>query len=160
MSECLTGPVIFNYPLWAQRYPEFSQTVGPDLAQLLFAEAGQYCDNSPCSVICDIPLRTIILNALVAHLAVLNVGANGSPASPLVGRLSDASEGSVSVSTEMGNPGDAGASVNWYMQSKYGASAWQLMSPYRLGGRYTPGAVPYLGVSPFGWGSGGYGGRY
>jgi hypothetical protein len=157
MSGCLPpAPVVFDYATWAVRFPNFSQTVGNGLATLYFNEASIYCDNSPCSAIYDVNIRAVILNLLTAHIAQLNTGQNGSPTNPsmLVGRIDSATQGSVSVSADMGAPGPAGGTVNWYNQTPYGAQAWVLMAPFRLGGRYTPGAVPYFGYRR---GNGGYG---
>lgn len=160
MSDCFpTGPYIFSYAVWAARFPNFSQTVGPDLAQAYFDEACVYVDNTGCSVIYNTNTRGLILNLIVAHLAQLNTGVNGSTASALVGRITDASEGSVSVSADMGAQGPAGGSVNWYNQTAWGAQAWQMMSPFRLGGRYSPSPRRNFGINgPF-YGYSGYLGR-
>lgn len=146
-----TGIVVFNYAEWILRYPEF-QTVSSGLAQLYFNEAGLYFNNTPCSAACNAATggaRDLILNMLTAHIAALNAPLNGQASSPLVGRVSDVSEGSVSVSADMGEvPGSAA----WFMQTKYGAAAFQAMKTFRIG-YYTPGPRPYLGVGRVqGWG--------
>lgn len=143
------GPVVFNYDLWAQRYPEFSQTVGAALAGMYFTEASMYLDNTACSPIIDNTpggQRALLLNMLTAHIAALNTGTNGSAASALVGRISDATQGSVSVTADMGVSGPAGGSAPWYQQTKYGAAYWQATAGYRMGGRYFRGPQPYFGV--------------
>ncbi|MDE3023802.1 MAG: DUF4054 domain-containing protein, partial [Pseudomonadota bacterium] len=53
---------------------------------------------------------------------------NGQAASPLVGRINSATEGSVSVTADMGAVTNTQA---WYMQTKYGAAYWQASAPYR-----------------------------
>lgn len=159
MSWCLPGglvggPVVFDYGTWSLRYPEFTQTVNAGLAQLYFDEACMFLENSACSRVIDNRPggeRAMLLNMLVAHIAALNAGTNGSAASALVGRISGATQGTVSVRTDMGSPGSSAGSAAWYQQTKYGAAFWQTTAGFRLGGRYKPGPQPYFGVNrPFG----------
>lgn len=153
----VSGPVVFNYGLFALRYPEFSQTVSEPLAQIYFTEACMYLDNTACSPIIDnTPTgeRSMLLNMIVAHIAALNAGVNGTTEpTQLVGRISDATMGSISVSTDAGDLGPAGGSAAWFLQTKYGYAFWQACAGWRLGGRYKPGPQPYFGVSqPYGVG--------
>lgn len=75
----------------------------------------------------------LALHWLTAHLVALNGtgilgAAAGQPASTLVGRISSATEGSVTVQTDMQSvPG----SEQWFRQTKYGATYWQMVAPYR-----------------------------
>lgn len=155
MSGCDTSPVVFNFQVWATRYPEFSQTVtDPNLAELYFLEAQLYLDNGQCAVI-PTAVRTLLLNMLVSHIAALNVGTNGSAASALVGRISSATQGSVSVAADMGTPGPSSGSAAFLQQTKYGAAFLQACAAYRLGGRYSPGAQPYFGYRRGGGGQNG-----
>jgi len=148
MSGCVTGPVVFSFTTWATRYPEFSQTVADaNLAALYFAEAELYLDNGPCAVI-PTSIRALLLNMLVAHIAALNAGINGSPASALVGRITSATQGSVSVATDLGTPGPSSGSAAWLQQTKYGAAFLQACAAYRLGGYYNQGAQPNFGYAP------------
>lgn len=149
MSGC--GPVVFDYATWGLRYPELAPIpVGPDLAQLYFDEATLYLNNTPSSPVQSISIRAMILGMLTAHIAELNRIVNGEAANPLVGRITNASQGSVSVSADMGTvPGTA----VWFLQSRYGAAAYQALAPYRTA-RYAPGRQPYLGVSPGRYGRG------
>jgi hypothetical protein len=94
----------------------------------------------------------MLLNMLTAHIAMMNSGITASSvpnggSSQLVGRISDATQGSVSVSADMGTAGPAGGSAPWYQQTKYGAAYWQATAGYRLGGRYKRGPQPYFGVA-------------
>lgn len=128
----------FDYPTWAARYPEFS-AVSSALAQAYFGEATLYLANDGTGPVQDAGQQLALLNMLTAHIAALNAGTNGQPASPLVGRIAHASEGSVSVSTEMpAMPGSAA----WFMQTKYGLSYWQATAQYRTM-RYVPGRQPF-----------------
>lgn len=150
MSGCAPGftPVVFNFATWQVRYPEFSTTVAdPNLAQEFFNEAELYLNNTVSTPVKNTTKRALMLNMIVAHIAALNVGTNGSPASPLVGRLSDATQGSVSASTDMGSPVVGSNSYNFFSQTKYGLAYWQAAAPYMLGGRFSIGPQPYFGVT-------------
>lgn len=127
--------VTFDPTAFKLRYPEFAALGNPLLAAY-FAEATLYLNNGDDSKVSDLTVRAILLNMLVAHLSMLNAGANGAAPSDLVGRVSQASEGSVSVTADMGaTPGSAA----WYMQTKYGAAFWQASLPFRTFA-YVPGA--------------------
>ncbi len=119
--------VTFNFAQWIARYPEFS-TLNPSLAQAYFNEAGLYCDNTDASPVPADPTtsfpRVNYLWMLTAHIAALNQ--TGS--SPLVGRISSASEGSVSVQTENNYPP---GTPQWYQQTKYGAAFWAATGRFR-----------------------------
>jgi len=89
----MDAPVVFNYTSWAARYPELSGSVGSPQAQEYFNEAQLYCDNSPNSIIpncAPVYQRATYLNMVTAHIAALNASLNGSPSSPLVGRITSA----------------------------------------------------------------------
>ncbi|MHB8283956.1 MAG: DUF4054 domain-containing protein [Caulobacteraceae bacterium] len=130
----------FSYSAWSLRFPELAATVSEPLADQYFLEAGLLCDNTDQSPVVDIPTRLVLLNLLVAHIAALN----GPGSSPLVGRISNATEGSVSVGTAY----TASDGAAYFTQTKYGAQFWQLTAPYRTM-HYVPGRQPYLGV-PYG----------
>lgn len=116
---------VFNYAAWAARYPEFAG-VDEALANLYFAEASLYCDNSDASPVTDLTVRLLLLNMLTAHIAAL-AGAGGRSADQ-VGRVSSATEGSVSVTLDAGAlPGSAA----WFQQTQYGMAFWQASRGYR-----------------------------
>lgn len=120
----------FNYLTWVARYSEFAATVNADLANEYFAEACLFVDNSACSIVTDEPRRRLFLGMVTAHIAALN----GPGSSTLVGRVNQASEGSVSVSTDYGTQA---ASAAFWLQTKYGAAFWQATAGYRTA-RYIP----------------------
>ena len=125
--------------LFRSRYPEFG-AVDESRAALFFAEAGLYLNNTDCSPVADVAVRLMLLNMATAHIAVLAgvLEPDGQP-SGMVGRISSASEGSVSVSTDTGlQPGTAA----WFQQTSYGLSFWQATKPYRSA-TYVP-ATPYI----------------
>jgi len=128
---------VFDYAVWAARYPEQAASVDATLAGAYFAEAGLYLNNTDASVVSDVAIRLVLLNMLVAHIAILNGAARGG----LVGRVASATEGSVTISAEMEAPGTAG----WYAQTAPGLAFWQATATYRTA-RYVPGRQPFLGV--------------
>jgi hypothetical protein len=132
-------PVVFNYASWAALYPELSASVNSAQAAGYFQQAQLWCDNTEMSVVdncAPVYERTTLLNLLVSHIAALFAPINGAPSSPLVGRISTAGEGSVSVSTEMQYPQ---GTVQWFNQTKYGAAFWAGSTKYRSM-RYVPGS--------------------
>lgn len=135
--------VIFDYQLWILRYPEFASSVSPQLAAIYFEEAEIYCDNTPNSIVSDEGRRRIYLGQLTAHIAQLNAPLNGQPSQTLVGRISSASQGSVSVSIANDYPP---GTVQWFQATKYGAAYWAATSPYRTA-KYVPG--PVRNMDPF-----------
>lgn len=142
------GVAVFNYAAWAARYPTLAAKVDEPLAQSYFDEAGLvYLLNNDCSVVQDVPTRLVLLNMLVAHLAALN-GATASGEAGLVGRVSSATEGSVTINADYNaQPG----SEQWYAQTPYGAQYWAATVGYRSA-IYVPGPQPFLGVpGPYGW---------
>lgn len=130
-----TGVVTFDPAAFKVRYPEFA-TVSDDLLQAYFDEVTlAYLDNTESSRVQQTEQRSVLLNMLVAHVAALNAGVNGQAPSPLVGRVNTASEGSVSVGTDMGAVPFTAA---WFLQTKYGSSFWQASAQFRTM-QYVPG---------------------
>ena len=126
----MNGIVVFAYLTWSTRYPELAQYVTPEQAQLFFNEATLYCDNTASSPITDSSVngqREMLLYMLTSHIIALNANL-AAPASTLVGRISSANQGSVSVSTENNYPA---GSVQWFQQTKYGASFWGATRRFR-----------------------------
>lgn len=122
----------FDAAAFKARYPEFAPTSNASLSYC-FDDAGMYLNNTDSSIVQDIPKRTRLLWMLTAHIAVLG-GMLSTDGKPLpVGRVSQASEGSVSASFEYtaATPG-SGA---WFTQTAYGAMFWQATTSLR-GARY------------------------
>ena len=135
MSCTIGGIVTFDYNLWRATFPELQASQA--LATLYFGTAQLFLDNSPRSPVRDSSpggQRAILLNLLVAHLVKLYAPQNGQPASPIVGRINEAAEGSVTVRATF----DAGNGAAWYLQTQYGATYWAATAGYRMA-RYLPG---------------------
>jgi len=163
------GPVTFDWQWWSLRYPELSEWVSPGMAQNYFDIATLYLDNNDGGVptsaqndlwwslglmgypsvgipVQNIKSRQILLGLLTAHIAALNAPLNGNAASTLVGRITSATEGSVSVSVAY--PEVAGA--EWFNQTRYGAMFWTATKQYRTA-QYFPGPGAACGRRwPFG----------
>jgi len=144
--------VTFDYPEWIGMYPMFNvePTVTTELAaQNYFNLAGElYLRNDGSGPISDPARQKTLLYLLTAHLAALFTGVSGQAPSGVVGRVSSASQGSVSVSTELStSPGAA-----WFTQTPWGFLFWQgtaalrtaryVRGPTRFGSGRTVGAIP------------------
>ena len=126
--------VTFDPVAFKQRYPEFAAVPDPTLTAC-FDEAGLYLSNTDNSPVQNLTRRATLLNMLTAHVAYIGglLSADGMPRP--VGRVSQASEGSVSAAFE-GVPPTPGSGA-WFQQSQYGAAFWQATSSLR-GMRYIP----------------------
>ena len=126
--------VTFDPAAFKARYPEFAAVADPTLAAC-FDEAGLYLSNTDNSPVQNLTRRATLLNMLTAHVAYIGglLSADGMPRP--VGRVSQASEGSVSAAFE-GVPPTPGSGA-WFQQSQYGAAFWQATSSLR-GMRYIP----------------------
>lgn len=148
---------LFDYGVWALRYPELAGSIDPTLAGAYFAEAGLYLNNTDCSPVADVTIRGVLLNMIAAHIAKLNATINGAAPSGLTGPISKASEGSVSV--EVALPTLTAGSQGWFLQTTYGAAVWAALAPYRTAS-YVPGPRPYFGPYGYGFGQGWGGDRW
>jgi recombinational DNA repair protein RecR len=121
-----------------------------DTLAAYFNESTLVLDNTDASMVQQIEQRTPLLWLLTAHLAALYSGVNGQAPAQLVGRINNASEGSVSVATDYGTQP---ATAAYYLQTKYGAQYWQMTASIRAM-QYVPGfpqAHPYP-LPGFRWG--------
>ncbi len=123
------------------------------LATAYFSQATLYLNNTDCSPVSDVGQRLQLFNMLVAHIAALN-GAIGPGSQGIVGRVSSATEGGVTITFDY--QATAG-SAQWYAQTPWGAQYWEATAGYRTM-QYVPGEQPFLGVPGYGGlGQGGYG---
>lgn len=122
------GSVVFNATEFTTSYPSFS-TVSAPILQGNFNLACLLLDNTAASVVQDAPTRQYYLYLLTAHITALLNGMNGQPPSGVVGRISSATQGSVTVQTEWAaNMGNAEA---FFIQTQWGALFWQATVTYR-----------------------------
>ncbi|ATM86688.1 DUF4054 domain-containing protein [Yersinia frederiksenii] len=128
--------VVLDITKFRAMFPEFSN-VADEILPFLFDQATDYLNNSDFSLVDDIIKRERLLYLLMAHLAYMRYGdASGNGGSGMVGRLSSASEGSVSVSSEAGV---VDFRYMWYTQSPYGMDYWQATKSYRMANYYPGG---------------------
>lgn len=129
--------VVFDAAAFKVAYPEFA-AVSDTVLQSCFDTAGLYLSNEDCSPVPDLAKRQQFLWLLTAHIAALRGFGPGAGRAGMVGRISSATEGSVSVSTEYGVPGTSA----WFIQTPYGAEFWQA-TLYLRSFRYRPRATQY-----------------
>lgn len=121
--------VDFDYAAWTALFPQFSNLTEQQVTQVILPLAEQYNRNDGGGPINSPELQTQALNLMVAHCAQILFGTAGTGGpSGLVGRVSSATEGSVSVQTEF--PSSPAAA--WYNQTPFGAAWWVLIKPFRL----------------------------
>lgn len=118
------GIVVFDLAEFRELYPAIKSTDAQ--LEMFFSVAESLLDNTKCSMVKDLKERKNLLYLLAAHIAMLNQ--NVESGSPVVGRASSASEGTVSISLDYGVMGN---SERWYLQTPMGAMYWQLTKKYR-----------------------------
>ena len=136
------GIVVFNptafmaqFPAFATPSPGFNATTWAAALTGNFNLATIQLNNSYGSIVQDEPTRAQLLNLLTAHITALLNGVNGLPPTGLVGRVSGATQGSVSVQTDFTTESEAAA---FYAQTQWGALFWQLTVIYRTAQYVTP----------------------
>lgn len=130
----MSGVVVFDPDEFRLLYPSISAT--DEQLEMYFAMAETFLDNTECSIVKDLDARKTMLYLLVAHIALLSQQAeNGNP---VVGRISNATEGTVSVGLDYGTMGN---NERWYLQTPWGAMYWQMSKKYRS-------MVYRLGIAP------------
>lgn len=136
MTSQNTVPIEFCYADWIAAFPVF-ESVNATQASMYFSFATLYFAN--CGWPASLKQAPQLLNLLTAHLAWLwsPRDVNGNPSSSgmtpppaIVGRISSATEGSVTVQTEYDT--NAGSpSAQWYNQTPYGAAYWAATAQFR-----------------------------
>lgn len=152
--------VVFDYNAWIALFPQFGTLTQGQIVGLALPVAEQYVRNDGGGPVTSATVQTSLLNLMVAHVSQLLFGVNGQAPTPLVGRISNAAEGSVSVGVDFPvTPTNA-----WFMQTPFGAMFWQATAPYRTM-RYLPGPQRFgrgagYGLAPdyTGYGYGRFGG--
>lgn len=131
--------VVFDAAQFVLRYPVFAayNIASPGGLQYFFDDAGLYLNNTDCNPITNVTQRQQLLWMITAHLAQLGgaaaAGGVGSTATQ-VGRISEASEGTVKASFDMGT---AQGRAAFWNQTQFGAQYWMATAKYRSF-RYAP----------------------
>jgi hypothetical protein len=126
--------VSFDYATWVALFPQFAY-LSQNQATGYFELAGQFCRNDGGGPVSSAAIQSNLMLLATAHVAQLFAPTSGGQAPPtIVGRISNASEGSVSVATQY----DAPQAAAWWLQTPYGAAWWESTRVYRTM-RYVPG---------------------
>ncbi len=135
-----TGVVVFSAPEFLALYPQFTAQSAflQNNFNLATTQLNNTCGCSGTSPpgpwpqggggsrVIDANLRQTLLYLLTCHITKLLNGEGSTPATGLVGRIADATEGTVSASVEYDAQGGA-----YYLQTQYGVTYWQATAPYR-----------------------------
>lgn len=145
--------VSFSYDQWIATYPEFSTLVNAAQAQAYFDLATTIHRNDGGGPVNSPDIQLSLLNMLTAHIAaMIGKKSAGTPASPsgIVGRISGATQGSVSVQAAAYSS-NVSEQMAWFIQTQYGAMYWTATAPYRTA-RYVPNCRGRGVVGPRGFG--------
>jgi len=149
----------FSYDTFIALFPQFNYLSGAQV-QFYWNMATGFHRNDGGGPVTNVCMQEEMLQLVTAHVIQLFAPKrDGQGPSELVGRINNASQGSVSVGSEM--PG-ATASSAWWQQTQYGAAYWELSKPFRTM-RYIPGpprptapwpiaGTTFIGDGPWGWG--------
>lgn len=121
-------------------YPAFAANPSDATLQAYFALAGEvWLRNDGTGRVKSVPLQTQLMYMLLAHVTQLFSGPDGTTPSAVVGRLSNTSEGSVSVALEYASTNNS----QWFDQTPYGAAFWSATAAYRSFPAYVPGPTRF-----------------
>lgn len=129
--------VIFDPAAWRLAYPQFAFLTDEQLTGSVLPVAEVYLRNDGTGPVQKQETQKTLLWLIVAHVAQLMFGrvTDGVNGPQPVGRISNASEGSVSVQFEFPTTSPGAA---WFNQTPYGAAFWAASAAYRTM-RYIPG---------------------
>lgn len=137
--------VTLDPAVFVAQFPEFAYLTTPQI-EGYFAVATTFHRNDGGGPVATAAVQSQALYYLTAHVAKLFAAtAAGQPAAGTVGRLSDASEGSVSASFAFP---EGSATMAWFAQTPYGAAYWALTAPYRTMRYLRPLCTPLFPVNP------------
>jgi hypothetical protein len=138
---CQGGAIAtLNYPQWIQLFPQFATNPGQAVVQMYYDLAGSvWLRNDGTGPVTDPNLQANLMNLLTAHVTTLFSGPDGNDPSGLVGRISSANEGSVSVSTEY----ESTMNSAWFVQTAAGSAFWQATAAFRSFPAYIPGPTRF-----------------
>jgi hypothetical protein len=144
---CQGGAIgTFTYADFIAAYPAFASAPPQATLEAYFALAGEvWLRNDGSGPVRTTTLQTQLLYMLTAHLAQLFSGPDGNDPSGLVGRISSATEGSVTVATEY----EGTMNSAFFTQTPYGAAFWSATSAFRSFPAYLPGPTRFgNGIAP------------
>ena len=133
------GIVVFDPAAFIAAFPSFATVPGAQLTAN-FNFACLQLNNTLTSSVRDEPTRAQLLNLLVAHITALLNGVNGQPPAGTVGRIANATQGSVSAQMQFDTKTFSEA---YYAQTPWGVQYWQSTVAYRTA-RYIK---PWCGIA-------------
>jgi hypothetical protein len=162
-----TPVVTFDYATFIALYPQFTNVNSTQLGGF-FDQATILCANNirnpaigGMGPTWGAKTLTTLLYLLTAHIAWMQApkDSQGNPTSTsglssggsLVGRIDQATEGSVSVHADMGDANAGSPSQAWYMQTEWGATFWAMTAGMRTAVAVSQ---PTIVVQPPFWGRG------
>lgn len=128
-----TGIVVWDtnqYVAFIGAFPEFSAVPFPRTQALFSLAECTLLDNTPGSPVVDICYRTHLFYLLMGHLLLLLGSSPTTPDNTPPGRLSTATEGTITAGFEYLIPAGS-MSAPWYLQTKYGALYWTATVRFR-----------------------------
>lgn len=135
--------ITFDPAAFLVLFPQFNY-LAPATLTAYFDVATTFVRNDGFGPVTSDQMQTQLLNFATAHIVKLfALTADGQTPSDIVGRINNASQGSVSVGSEMLLPP---GSAQWWNQTPFGAAFWLLSAPFRTM-RYLPG--PQKPVAPW-----------
>lgn len=140
------GVVSLDVQEFYQYFPALQSAVSDEGVKINFRRAERFLSNSPSSIVSDLCDRKEALYDLTAFYIVLvknavtatpDVDGSGGTIEPgLVGSVVSAHEGSVGVSVQSLQSGDASSAERFLLQNQFGAMAWQIIQRYLHGPIY------------------------
>lgn len=127
--------VVLDTAKFKEAFPEFADVPDGRLTVLFTMATSTVLDNTDASPVTSYPERESLLFLLLAHMLTLYGtgplagGIGGTGPSGAVGRVSSATEGSVSSSMEYHAAGTA--TEAWFNQTQYGAMYWVMTARWR-----------------------------
>jgi hypothetical protein len=122
--------ITFDPTAFKAEFPEFSAVPDARVMAMFTMAEQSILDNTDNSPVMDANFRTQLFYLLVAHLLMIFGAAPTSPTNTPPGRISQATEGTVTAAFEYTMP--AGSAIApWFLQTKYGAMYWTLTAPFR-----------------------------
>lgn len=125
--------VVFDPAAFKVAFPQFLLVPDARLTAIFNNVGWTILDNTDASIVVNVSQRSALLDLLVAHILTLYGWATDDgtvvPGSGTVGRVSQATEGSVSATLEYHAPASAGEA--WFNQTPFGAMYWVMTAQFR-----------------------------
>ncbi|WWQ12994.1 virion structural protein [Ralstonia phage PQ43W] len=145
------GVVAFNPAVFAAEYPEFAAVPGSRTTAMFNLAQNTLLDNTSNSPVTDPAYLSELFNMLVAHLLLIfgaQVPTKATNQPP--GRISSATEGTVSTSFEYNIPAGS-AMAPWFNQTKYGAMFWMATARFRSARYFATGSSGSGSANAYGY---------